>query len=156
MLHIPQNAPLQPEIDRLRLLVDSYHRLTGKDLIPPVSDHALRQTVWLAPCVIVAHGTEEEPIFFYGNKRALELFEFEFDAFIKLPSSHSAEPAARESRTRLLNRVSLNGYVDDYSGIRISSSGKRFRIEQTTVWNLLDAQGRLHGQAAAFSHWSPS
>jgi hypothetical protein len=44
--------------------------------------------------------------------------------------------------------------VDNYSGIRISASGRRFRIENATVWNLADAGGRIHGQAATFHHWT--
>jgi len=47
------------------------------------------------------------------------------------------------------------GPVDDYSGIRISQSGRRFRIEQAIVWNLIDAAGHLCGQAATFDTWTP-
>jgi hypothetical protein len=61
----------------------------------------------------------------------------------------------RDERARLLERTLRDGYVDDYAGIRISSTGKRFRIEQAIVWNLVDAAGIRHGQAATFDHWTP-
>ena len=41
--------------------------------------------------------------------------------------------------------VSAHGYIDDYSGVRISASGRRFVIRDAVVWNVVDAQGRHHG-----------
>lgn len=133
---------------RLALIVESYRRLTGKRLLEtPFNPLAL----WNAPCAIVAHGTEGDPVFFYGNEFALRLFEMSFAGFVRLPSRFSAEPMARETRTRLLERVTQRGYVNDYSGVRIASSGKRFTIANATVWNLLDEAGVYHGQAATFT-----
>ena len=45
--------------------------------------------------------------------------------------------------------------MDDYSGIRISKTGRRFRIEQAIVWNLTDGVGNQLGQAATFDRWTP-
>jgi hypothetical protein len=59
----------------------------------------------------------------------------------------------RDERARLLDRVSQQGYIDDYRGVRISKTGRRFMIEQATVWNLLDENGAPYGQAATFSQW---
>jgi hypothetical protein len=61
----------------------------------------------------------------------------------------------RDERARLLERTRRDGYVDDYAGIRVSQSGRRFRIEQAIVWNLIDAAGQLRGQAATFDTWTP-
>ena len=49
--------------------------------------------------------------------------------------------------------MARDGYIDDYAGVRVSSRGRRFRITQATVWNLVDAAGVLHGQAATFDRW---
>jgi hypothetical protein len=135
-------------------MVMSYRGLTGRAMpLAPADD--LATALWLAPAAIVAHGTEPDPVFFYGNRLALELFEMDFAAFTRLPSRFSAEPLLRAERARLLGRVSRDGFIDDYSGIRIAASGRRFRIERATVWNLVDAAGRRHGQAAVFEHWTP-
>lgn len=158
MPHPSDSPPITPELDRrLHLLTESHACLLGRPLIEiATSDpEALRRALWEAPCVIVAHGTEADPVFFYGNRLALQLFEFDFADFARLPSRYSAEPLAREARAMLLDRVTRLGYVDDYSGVRIASSGKRFLIERATVWNLIDADGRHHGQAATFSTWTP-
>ncbi|MBI5919964.1 MAG: MEKHLA domain-containing protein [Nitrosomonadales bacterium] len=156
----PADTPnYTPQLDaRLRLLIESYARIIGGALVANAGDDIsqLRLALWEAPRVILAHGTEADPVFFYGNRLALHLFEFDCADFIRLPSRYSAEPLAREARTHLLARVTQQGYVDDYSGVRIASSGKRFVIERATVWNLLDAAGQYHGQAAMFDEWTPT
>jgi hypothetical protein len=144
----------EPELDdflrcRLALVAASFARLVGRPLV----DQPTPERLWNAPCVIVAHGSESDPVFFYGNRRALEVFEMDFAGFSQLPSRYSAEPLARGERARLLERVSRDGFIDDYSGVRISATGRRFRIEQAVVWNLVDEQGLCHGQAATFDRW---
>jgi PAS domain-containing protein len=136
---------------RLQLIADSYRRLTGRALIADGSDPIA--ALWSLPQVVLAHGTESDPVFFYGNRKALELFELTPEQIIRMPSRLSAEPLQREAREELLLRVAQHGFIDDYEGIRVSSSGKRFRIKQATVWNLIDHQGKLHGQAATFAEW---
>ena len=142
---------LDPSDERLALLAFSHQQLTGRALVTVTAD--LRSALWNAHTVIVAHGTEPDPVFFYGNQRALALFEMNWSAFVRLPSRLSAEPVLREDRARLLDRVTRDGCITDYAGVRISSTGRRFRIEQATVWNLIDENGLCHGQAAAFEHW---
>ncbi len=131
---------------RLALIVESYQRLTGKPLLEAFDPLAL----WNAPCAVVAHGTGNDPVFFYGNKLALQLFEMSFAEFVSMPSRLSAGPLAQQERTRLLARVTAQGFVDDYCGERITKDGRRFMIQNGTVWNLLDAAGIHHGQAATF------
>ena len=137
---------------RIALIDESYRRLTGRQLVQPEDDLAL--AFWNAPRAIVAHGTEADPIFFYGNALALDLFAMQADAFTRLPSRLSAEPMHRDERAELLDRVARDGFIDDYAGIRIAATGQRFRIEQATVWNLIDAAGAVHGQAATFDRWT--
>jgi len=106
-----------------------------------------------APFAVVSHDTADDPVFNYANQKALELFEMDWQSITHTPSRLSAETVNREERQRLLAQVSANGFIDDYSGVRISASGRRFRIENATVWNLVDAEGRNAGQAAMFSNW---
>lgn len=137
---------------KLDLIAQSYLRLTGRTLVTSTADPA--SALWTAPRVIVAHGIQADPIFFFGNCAALDRFEVTLDAFTAMPSRLSAEPLLREERQALLDRVSRDGFIDDYSGIRVSATGCRFRIEQATVWNLIDEQGAIHGQAATFDRWT--
>lgn len=135
---------------RLALIAESHLRLTGRRLVAENTADAL----WTAPAVIVAHDTAPDPIFFFGNARALALFETTPEDFTAMPSRLSAEAELREERARLMARVTRDGFIDDYSGIRISATGRRFRIHCATVWNLVDVAGALRGQAATFSDWT--
>lgn len=150
------NLPRLTEDQRRRIsaIATSYRQLTGDTLVAEDDRHDPVDALWVAPLAIVAHGTEADPVFFFGNRTALELFEFDFNAFTQLPSRLSAEPLLREERAHLLERVGRDGIIDDYSGVRISSTGRRFRISRATVWNLSDTNGHPLGQAAAFSTWN--
>jgi len=118
------------------------------------SHRSLAEALYQAPFVVLSHGTETDPIFNYANLTAQRLFEMTWAQMTSLPSRLSAEPLRRQQRERLLTAVSERGYIDDYRGVRISSTGRRFLIEQATVWNLRDTQGRPAGQAATFAQWA--
>ncbi|WP_437377230.1 MEKHLA domain-containing protein [Inquilinus limosus] len=40
--------------------------------------------------------------------------------------------------------------MTSYRDLRVAKSGRRFWIENATVWRLIDEAGTLHGQAATF------
>jgi hypothetical protein len=138
---------------KIAAIATSFETRAGRPLVPHSNDVAA--ALWTAPAAIVAHGTESDPIFFFGNQTALRLFEMSFEDFTRLPSRLSAEPLARNERSRLLDRVTRLGIIEDYAGIRISSTGRRFQIANATVWNLKDAHGHAAGQAAAITDWQP-
>lgn len=136
-----------------RLILDNYRRLIGQDLVGPGADPAT--ALFTAPrAVLSALGPiGSDHLFNYANRSALELFETTWDQLIGQPSSKSAEPVHREERRRLLDEVGRHGFIQNYSGIRISRTGRRFRIKQATVFNLLDDRGHHLGQAATFTDW---
>ncbi len=132
----------------------SLNHWTGRALLPGLFNPlGLAKNIFEAPFVLVAHGTEADPILNYGNATALSLWEMSWDELTRTPSRLTAEAPNREERARLLAAVTKNGFIDDYSGIRISKNGRRFRIAQATVWNLLGERGEYRGQAAMFSRW---
>lgn len=139
----------------LEALLDSYRRWFGEELVDREGGpEAWRARLDAAPFAVVAHGTEPDPVLNYGNRKALELWEMDWEEFTRTPSRLTAEPPNREERARLLTEVAERGCIDDYSGIRISKGGRRFRIVGAKVWNVRDAAGHDCGQAAAFSRWS--
>lgn len=141
-------------VEHVNTLRRSLRQWTGRDLVVPgLSPRAAAREVFLAPFAVVSHTTDPDPIFNYANGTALELFEMTWETFTALPSRLSAEPLAREERAQLLERVASFGYIDDYSGVRIAHSGRRFLIERATVWNLIDEAGNYGGQAAMFDLW---
>jgi hypothetical protein len=145
----------EPSIVRhSKLLADSYYYWTKNELVARNLDEV--QTSFLlyhASFVVVSHGIEEDPIFNYANLKAQELWKLDWDEFITMPSRLSAEQVQEEARKKILEEAEKNGFISNYSGIRISSENKKFKIEDTTLWNVLDAEGIYQGQAAMFPRW---
>jgi PAS domain-containing protein len=141
---------LRNDLSFFHLLTDSYHRAVGQSLTPEgmTAEQGMRWLYEEASSIILAHDTGPDPIFIYGNKAAQRRFEYEWEELTALPSRLSAEPLERSERQRFLEHVARDGFVTGYSGIRIAGSGKRFRIENATVWQLIDAEGVYRGQAA--------
>jgi len=151
--------PYEPSADAIahaHLLLESFVRVVGRELIPRTGTRAEQaRHLFEAPFVVVSHGIEPDPVLNYGNLAALQLWEMDHAAFVLTPSRLTAEPVHRDERARLLARTLRDGYVDDYQGVRVSRSGQRFRIERAIVWNVIDADGHRHGQAATFDSWVP-
>jgi len=136
------------------ILSRSYRKFTGRDLLPGLFNPlGLSKNLFAAPFVLVSHGTESDPILNYGNAAALALWEMSWDELTRTPSRLTAEAPLREERARLLAAVTERGFIDDYSGVRISKNGRRFRISRATVWNLIAPDGSYYGQAAMFRDW---
>jgi PAS domain-containing protein len=149
LLEMFQMIPLNRDPAFYQLLAGSYVRLLGRPLLPEDMPVAVA-TEWLyehAPFAVLAHNTDPDPLFIYGNKAAQRRFGYDWDEITRLPSRLSAEAPNREERQQFLARVQRLGYEAGYKGVRISRSGQRFMIEEATLWQLLDADGRLHGQA---------
>jgi MEKHLA domain len=53
----------------------------------------------------------------------------------------------------MLAQARSHGLIQNYQGVRISTSGRRFAIDRATIWNLTDAVGQPCGQAATFANW---
>lgn len=147
----------QPTIIRhSQILCRSFQHWTGKSLIETIDDPlTLSESLFKAPFVIVSHGTQADPIFNYGNLKALELWQMDWEQFTSLPSRYSVESTEISEREALLKKVQTQGFSSDYRGVRISSKGDRFFIENAIIWNLLDEENQLCGQAASFTRWTP-
>lgn len=147
-----QNAYLETHVALLR---HSFRHFTGRELIgQSATDTETAKTLFYAPFAVVSHDTAQDPVFNYANRVALELFEMTWQEFTRLPSRQSAELQNQSERARLLEAVTAKGFIDDYAGIRISRTGKRFLISEATVWNLMDERGHYRGQAAMFRRWT--
>lgn len=149
--------PMHTDTELFRLLANSYRRLLSVALVPEgMSDTA--GAAWLYECApfgLLAHGTQADPVFMYGNRRAQAIFGYDWDEITALPSRLSAQAPERGERQTFLDSVTREGFVKDYRGIRITKSGQRFWIERATVWQLIDDAGVLRGQAAMIPHVAP-
>jgi PAS domain S-box-containing protein len=139
------------------LICASHQRLLGTRLVDPaLAPEAAAH--WLyedAPFCVLAHEAAADPRFIYANRAAQRCFEYAHDELVGLPSRLSAEAPDRAERQALLDAVAAKGFATGYRGLRIAKSGRRFWIEDVTVWNLIDAKGINHGQAATYRRITP-
>lgn len=136
-------------------LLRSYQYWTGAPLLDVQgTPETITEELFYAPFVLVSHGIEPDPIFNYGNQKALEMWELTWEELTQMPSRKTAEPIAQEDRNRLLSETETHGFVRNYQGVRISSSGRRFLIEDVLIWNVLDEQNQCCGQAAVYSKYT--
>jgi hypothetical protein len=142
-------------IDWTQRLLENYRHWIGRELLgrsESLEDQA--HALFDAPFVVVSHGAGLDPILNYGNRAALELWDMTWEQFTQTPSRLTAEPLNQGERAAMLRIAGRQGYFEGYRGVRISSSGRRFLVEDATVWNVLDPAGRRIGQAATFARWS--
>jgi hypothetical protein len=141
-------------IAQTQLIARSLKHWTGRELLPGnFSPAEFAEKIFHAPFVVLSHGTEADPVFNYGNATTLALWEMPWDEFTRTPSRFSAIAPDRAERARLLALVTKRGFMEDYAGVRISKTGRRFKISRATVWNLISENGQPAGQAAMFDHW---
>lgn len=135
------------------LLLGSYARLLGRPLLDAAAGEQ-PTAAWLyrAPFCLLAHDGAADPVFIYANETAQRCFGYGWDEVLTLPSRLSAEMPARHQRQRVLDAVARDGFIENYSGIRIAKSGRRFRIEDAVVWALRDGTTPV-GQAAVIRSW---
>lgn len=146
----------EPILSWIGLILDSYRHWTGEELIDRTGTlHDQSHGLFHAPIVVASHGTEVDPVLNYGNALALQLWEMNWQEFVTTPSRLTAEPVNQAERAGMLHQAATQGLIRDYQGIRISRTGKRFLVEQATVWNVLDQHHHKIGQAVSFSTWTP-
>ncbi|ABO97999.1 predicted protein, partial [Ostreococcus lucimarinus CCE9901] len=130
----------------------SYKKATGTKLVEGnVMVHDAARALFRAPFACASHDGND--VFNYGNQAALELWEMEWDAFVGMSSKKSADEAdeaTQAERRALLDRAASDGVIMNYSGVRVSSRGAKFRIEDATVWTMKDGDGNKTGQAVRF------
>ncbi len=153
------NFPWKKEsaINRSQLILNSFeywfkHSLFEEKGLLNIqgSPEELTKQLFEAPFAVVSHGTENNPILNYGNQKSLDIWELSWEEFTKTPYRKTAELVEQAERDRLLAETTKQGFCY-FSGIRITSTGKRFKINQGIVWNVIDEQQTYQGQAAIYS-----
>lgn len=131
-------------------LVASFDRATGGDLVREagLDPAALGRSAWEGPFALLSHGPDA--ILNYANRFALELWEMDWEAMLKTPSSATAPPEDRATRADLMARVAQGGFARHYTGRRISAKGRLFLIQDVTVWTCKDEKGAVFGAGAFF------
>jgi hypothetical protein len=132
-------------------LANSFYAATGQQLVdvslPPAE---ISRQLFELKAIVLSHDGGDDPIFNYANGQAQKLFEYDWETFLTIPSRLSAETEHRVDRSAMLDEAEKLGFISNYSGVRISASGQRFKISAATVWTVTNLIGQKVGQAATF------
>ena len=146
---------IPPDVSFSDLLISSYRKIVGTPLVPYEMSGAVgAEWLYRAPFGMLAQDTSLDARFVYANLAAQRRFGYSWREFMGMPARLSAEPQNQDQRQVFMDSVLRQGYVSGYQGRRIAKAGRRFLIQDVTVWNLVDADGTLHGQAALIRRWS--
>jgi MEKHLA domain len=140
------------QIEHVSLMLGNLKKWTGYDLIKEYgfSLDTLGAQVFNADFHILSHDSTENPILTYGNDRVLKLWEVSWEELTNMHSRDTAKPVDQAERAAMMAQVKAKNYIDGYGGIRISKTGKEFKISDGIVWNLFTSNGDFYGQAAWF------
>jgi hypothetical protein len=144
-------------VDLAALILASHHRTWGTPLVAGTGANRSRrqaaQELFTAATVVLAHDGAADPRLIYANRAALTLWRRRWSEMVGMPSRLTAEPAERRARSAVLAQALRSEAIEGYGGIRIDSSGRRFRIQGARLWTLRNTEGCPCGQAAAFKSW---
>lgn len=60
--------------------------------------------------------------------------------------------SAAQERSQLLDQAATSGVIQNYEGVRVSLSGKKFRIKGVTLFNVEDMEGDTWGCCCSCCH----
>ena len=105
--------------------------------------------------ILISHGTEESPIYNFGNKACLNAFARSWENQVSMPSSESVVRRSQDeaSRIELMKSVTDYGIFDGkLNGYRVRDDGKFIKLTEGVVWNCYgdDEEETYIGQAAFF------
>lgn len=140
----PEN---QFQADHAALMMASYKRLLGR----PLAENA--KALYHCDAVVLSHDGAADPVLTYGNLAGQQLWEMGWEQLTALPSRLTAEPAHQAQRDAMFDEMRRKGFIENYNGVRISASGRRFEIRNAVIWPLVDAAGVKKGEAATFTEW---
>lgn len=138
--------------EHVAMLLDNLKRLTGFDLAGTynISDDELGKRVFEADFYLLSNDASKDAILNYANKKALDLWEMTWEGLTQTPARLTAKLDNRQKRDDAMRRVNENNFIEGYSGVRISKSGKEFLIKDVAIWNLFTKDGKPCGRAAWF------
>ena len=153
------SSPWQQEtvIQRTQLILSSFEHCLGCSLFEhfgitdvKIDLREVSKQLFEAEFIVASDGTQVDPILNYGNQKALDVWELTWDEFMQTPSRKTAETIEQKERDRLLAETTEKGFCY-FSTIRITKTGKRFKINNGIVWKVINKEQVYQGKAACFS-----
>lgn len=139
-------------VARATEILDSFRRHLGRELVERSGDPAEdARRLFDAPFAVLAHDTSPTPLLDWANLAAARAFDATPETLLGRPSADTAPAEAVAERRALFDVLARQGFVTGYSGVRISLTGRRFIIDDVSVFALTDEAGHPAGHAAVIA-----
>ena len=121
-------------VDHASNLIKSFFYVTGgKELVPMRilendPTEAAKLLFFLPDRVVVSHGNQKDldgPVLNYGNSAALKRWGASWEELTNMPSKYTAETVEQSARAEFMRKVTDDGVVENYSGVRIALDKSR-------------------------------
>jgi len=169
LYEIPSLKDGRDMITHVKHLDKSLAKLTGRGIYErmniPRCDGSSDDEIYQSICnneryVLISHGTQEFPIYNFGNTACVNAFARSWEDLTSMPSRECVISKSQDEalRIELMQNVTDYGFVDgEYKGYRVRGDGKFIKLTECVVWNCYDeGRGVYIGQAALFDrHSSP-
>lgn len=99
---------------------------------------------------ILSHGTQQDPIYNYGNWAALTLFDYSLEELCQTPSRYSTVESLMDDREKLIQQINDVGYGTISDAVRQTTNGSLFVIQKIWIWHVYHPDGRRIGLAALY------
>mmetsp|Transcript_21162 Transcript_21162/g.31381 ORF Transcript_21162/g.31381 Transcript_21162/m.31381 type:complete len:243 (+) Transcript_21162:68-796(+) len=149
-------------IKHIKFLHKSVLNLTGRGLYDRmkvnIHDESSDNDIYKFICrneryVLISHGTQDDPVYNFGNLACLQAFARSWDNLTSMPSRLCVVSKSQDEalRIELMQNVTNFGFVDgEYRGYRVRGDGKFIKLTECCVWNCYEDNGEYIGQAALF------
>lgn len=138
--------------EHVLIMIRNLKRWTSYDLIEAngFSEENLGEEIFNTDFYLLSHNGAQDPILNYGNRKVLELWEITWDQLTSMYARNTAKQDDQSAREEMMRKVKGQNYVSGYDGVRVSRTGKEFKILNVTIWNLFTEGDKPYGQAAWF------
>jgi len=149
-------------ITHVKYLDKSLAKLTGRGIYERMNIPRCDSTdeeIYQSICnneryVLISHGTQDSPVFNYGNMACVNAFARSWENLTSMPSRECVISKSQDEAVRieLMRNVTDYGFVDgEFRGYRVRGDGKFIKLTECVVWNCYSEDGETYiGQAALF------
>jgi hypothetical protein len=137
----------------IQMSSDSLKKVTGKSIFDYMEEdnvttpHQIHDNERYA---VLSHGTQDDPIYCYFNKAALQQFQWTEEEVYSLPSRYSAPDGADRTRRQADVQQALQDDVKELTSIvRQTKQGDLFEMVNVVLWNVYNGTQRV-GQTAIY------
>lgn len=132
--------------EQMVLINKSYKESFNDTLVPFLDAHDLVLKLHHAPYPLFAYDGNDSPKYTYMNLAAQRLFKVTQEEVEHLSVTETTAETLRKNLLNFILEVKSKKRYVSYSGLRITTTGEQFRLENAYLWAIYNNQKQYIGQ----------